>query len=725
MEGYSQRYRPSSSGRGGPVRSSGGRGGFGSSGGRGGGFGSSLGVSRGGGLLSRRMERKSHVREEQVRKEQRKNEEEASWFYQLARRNAGRRPPFGDSERELFSNTGGGGGINFAKYDAITVKRSGAQCEKNLALEDFNEIFSVVPTFLKDNLIRMQYRVPTPIQKHAIPNILDGFDVLCAAQTGSGKTMAFLTPMIANMENNGKQPSSAHHSIETPARPRILVLAPTRELALQIHLEAQKLCFKHSVRAVACYGGIKASQKGGQLEQLSYGVDILIATPGRLIDFLEHELVFLGDCTMLVLDEADRMLDMGFKPQIERIMRLGLPAIEKRQTALFSATFPEEIRKLAATYMKPYIMISVGKVGSSTDNITQTVMRVDHPKKKEKLLEVLRGQQDVAQATIIFCQKKSTCEYVCRYLNRELRPERLYGVEIHGDRTQSQREEALAKFRQGRANILVATDVAARGLDIDNVAHVVNFDLPPSAEEMDSYVHRIGRTGRAGKTGQATSFFVDTNDKKTGNAGLRNSLVKILRDTNQTIPDFLMDERERARMRAQQSRDDNEKISADEDNGKCTSGGKDSSILSSVSDNSRSLFIASSQAQQNQSTISETIFKMSSSSTNKKTSNRKDKGNAAAQIKQPTGSDFFNPSTGMLTVKMEDSDESSSEYTDDSGDDEIGEKVSSGRGRGGRSSGGTRGRGRGRGGGRGMRGMGRGRGGVRGRGPPSNRRRPN
>lgn len=487
----------------------------------------------------------------QAFKVDKKQEEEASFFFrEVASIKSGKSTSSiatTYTERDLFGGDGktgtgaaSSGGINFDKYDAITVTRSGPQAYASSTLEDFNSITGTLPAYLAANIQRMKYAKPTPIQKHAIPLIMDGRDVLCAAQTGSGKTFAFLMPLLADL-SAGRLPAPKKlktdgSPITTPARPRILILAPTRELASQIHLESLKLSFGQSgVKCVCVYGGANAR---GQLSEMAAGVDILVATPGRLTDFLNRDLVYLGDCHSLVLDEADRMLDMGFKPQIERIMKSGLPPSADRRTCMFSATFPVEIQQLAKAYMRPFVYVAVGRVGSTTESITQEFLLVPDFTKQGKtnlLFDVLQ-KEPAGQPTIVFVQKKRTATQVCKALCKESKVWR--AVEIHGDRSQSQRESALLSFRNGTATILVATDVAARGLDIPHVAHVVNYDLPCSAEEIDSYVHRIGRTGRAGKVGKATSFFVPGNDPKTGNGGLIDGLKKILTDASQTVPEF-------------------------------------------------------------------------------------------------------------------------------------------------------------------------------------------
>ena len=294
---------------------------------------------------------------------------------------------------------------------------------------------------------------------------------------------------------------------ERGCMPRAIVLAPTRELASQIHTEARKLCHHSDLKAVVVYGGADIRS---QLVELSTGCDIIVATPGRLNDLVDRGVVSFCQVTHLVLDEADRMLDMGFEPQIRRIvLEYDMPPKDHRQTFMFSATFPDEIQSLAREFLRDYAWIGVGRVGSTVENIEQRFVEAtsDPHMKLQLLMEAL---QSVEGRTLVFVQKKRTAAWVCSCLQSEgIRAE-----EIHGDRSQSQREHALHKFRQGTIRVLVATDVAARGLDVPMVMHVVQFDMPISPDDFDSYVHRIGRTGRAGKSGVATSFFVS--GKETG-----------------------------------------------------------------------------------------------------------------------------------------------------------------------------------------------------------------
>ena len=317
------------------------------------------------------------------------------------------------------------------------------------------------------------------------------------------------------------------------ACPTALILAPTRELVSQIHDEARKFAYRSWVRPAVVYGGADINT---QLRSIERGCDLLSATPGRLVDLIERGRISLANIKYLVLDEADRMLDMGFEPQIRRIVQgEDMPGVHDRQTLMFSATFPRDIQILAKDFLKDYVFLSVGRVGSTSENITQKIEHVEDADKRSYLLDILASQPpssvmpngaNNAPLTLIFVETKRSADALSDYLYHH----RLPATSIHGDRTQREREAALNTFRTGRTPILVATAVAARGLDIPNVMHVINYDLPT---DIDDYVHRIGRTGRAGNTGVSTAFF------NRGNKGIARDLVELLREANQEIPSFL------------------------------------------------------------------------------------------------------------------------------------------------------------------------------------------
>lgn len=325
------------------------------------------------------------------------------------------------------------------------------------------------------------YTTPTPIQRQAIPVVLSGRDVIGCAETGTGKTAAFLLPIIQGLSEK--------------ARPgvRVLVLAPTRELALQIQDNYKELNRVKTNRSVLAIGGANIRT---QLTDLRRGATVLIATPGRLLDLIERRAVDLATTEVLVLDEADRMLDMGFLPAIRRVLSL-LPA--KRQTLLFSATMSSSIEQLARSTMKDPKLVEVNTRGQAASLVEQTAYYVGQESKTALLLELLEKQREPFERVLIFTRTRRGAERLSHVLQA-----RNHAVKrIHADRTQSQREAALRAFSEGRARILVATDIAARGLDISAVSHVVNYDVPAAPED---YVHRIGRTGRAGNQGKAITI---------------------------------------------------------------------------------------------------------------------------------------------------------------------------------------------------------------------------
>jgi ATP-dependent RNA helicase DDX3X len=309
------------------------------------------------------------------------------------------------------------------------------------------------------------------------------------------------------------------------AYPTALVLAPTRELVSQIHEEARKFAYRSWVRPAVVYGGADINQ---QLRTIERGCDLLSATPGRLVDLIERGRISLANIKYLVLDEADRMLDMGFEPQIRRIVQgEDMPGVHERQTLMFSATFPRDIQMLAKDFLKDYVFLSVGRVGSTSENITQKIEYVEDQDKRSVLLDILASQgKEELGLTLVFVETKRMADMLSDFLFSN----NLAATSIHGDRSQRERETALQTFRSGRTPIMVATAVAARGLDIPNVTHVVNYDLP---SDIDDYVHRIGRTGRAGNTGVSTAFF------NRGNKNIVRDLVELLREANQEIPPWL------------------------------------------------------------------------------------------------------------------------------------------------------------------------------------------
>lgn len=354
------------------------------------------------------------------------------------------------------------------------------------------ESLGLAPELLKA-LSEFGYTKPTPVQAQAIPVALAGGDLMAGAQTGTGKTAAFSLPLLQKiLPLASTSASPARHPI------RALVLTPTRELAIQVE-ESIKVYAKHSnLRSLVVYGGVDIKT---QTPSLMRGVEVLVATPGRLLDHVEQRTLQLGQVQMLVLDEADRMLDMGFMPDLKRILAL-LP--KQRQNLMFSATFSNEIKKLSEAFLNNPTLIEVARSNATAENVSQKVYLVAQTDKHAQLVEILRGSD--ASQVIVFTKTKLTASRLARQLERE----GLSADAIHGDKSQKERMEALEAFKQGKTAVLIATDVAARGLDIDQLPMVINYEIPSAPED---YVHRIGRTGRAGASGAAISLVSPEEEK--------------------------------------------------------------------------------------------------------------------------------------------------------------------------------------------------------------------
>ncbi|CAN1554146.1 SrmB Superfamily II DNA and RNA helicases [Sphingomonadaceae bacterium] len=337
-------------------------------------------------------------------------------------------------------------------------------------------------------VIAAGYDTPTPIQAQAIPSVLMMRDIIGIAQTGTGKTASFVLPMIDILA----------HGRGRARMPRSLILEPTRELAAQVAENFEKYGVNHKLSMALLIGGVSM---GDQIKALEKGVDVLIATPGRLMDLFERGNILLNGCELLVIDEADRMLDMGFIPDIENICT-KLPT--NRQTLLFSATMPPPIKKLSDKFLSNPKYIEVARPATANINIEQKLVDVAPMKKREVLRDLIRSE-DVSTG-IIFCNRKTTV----RELNKSLKRHGFRSGEIHGDIDQAARQRELEAFKTGEINLLVASDVAARGLDIKGVSHVFNFDAP---WHPDDYVHRIGRTGRAGAKGKAFTFVTKADEE--------------------------------------------------------------------------------------------------------------------------------------------------------------------------------------------------------------------
>jgi len=478
---------------------------------------------RGGKMSSE--DRKKGRRQKQLDTMQKKAQEEDAYFRSC--KNSAQKQQYSDASKANQINDNNGKaretelfgkqivkGINFDKYNDIHVEvklPAGSNSTKAPEImEDFSQLQHLTPQ-LKENIQKMKYTHPTPIQKNAIPQAMAGQDLMCCAQTGSGKTCAFLLPVVAALvgqsKTKGVNKNNDNSNGLEPAKPKCIVLAPTRELASQIELEAQKLTYGiPSVQPVVVYGGANPKAQLKELATASGNPNvnmIVVATPGRLTDFVDRNLVSLNDVQFLILDEADRCLDMGFEPQIRKLVqRSGMTSKEKRQTFLFSATFAPAIQKLAAEFLRPYVWIAIGRVGSTTDSITQVLVKATADKRKKLELVVEALQNGPKGRTLIFVQKKRSATWLKKQLSKggpdagagpkhggnkqqEQQPQQLPihqqkelkfipipAEEIHGDRSQSQREAALEKFRSGKCTVLVATDVAARGLDVPGTSFI-------------------------------------------------------------------------------------------------------------------------------------------------------------------------------------------------------------------------------------------------------------
>lgn len=411
------------------------------------------------------------------------------------------------------------------------------------------------PQYIKHSFIREGFSKPTPIQSQSWPIILRGNDLIGIAQTGSGKTLAFLLPAMihihAQMIENGNETRNEYrntrngYSRNTKRNPIALVVAPTRELAMQIEVECHKFCGSH-IKHVCIYGG---ASRYKQLSKLRMGIHIIVATPGRLLDFIECKQVSLLNVTYLVIDEADRMLDMGFEPQLNCILNQIRP---DRQLMLFSATWPTDVRNLAKKYIKyndeiyknnincdnNLLQICIG--GNINDlncnkDVVQEIRFMERMEKIDKLKVLLDEFKEEHSKVLVFISTKK----MCNKMQDMLWNDGYYCCCIHGDKVQNQRDRALRMFKNGEMNIMLATDVASRGLHVDDIELVLNFDFPMNIED---YVHRIGRTGRAGKKGRAISFFTRGVDEKRVH-----DLIKVLKQSEQEIPEELFALRNNAR----------------------------------------------------------------------------------------------------------------------------------------------------------------------------------
>ncbi|OAL06089.1 DEAD-domain-containing protein [Phaeosphaeriaceae sp. SRC1lsM3a] len=386
------------------------------------------------------------------------------------------------------------------------------------------------------NVKLCQYENPTPIQSYCIPAVLTGHDVVAIAQTGSGKTAAFLIPILSKLMGKARQlaaprPNPTRYNRATDrvrAEPLVLIVCPTRELACQIFDEARRLCYRTMLRPCVVYGGAPTKN---QREQLEMGCDVLVATPGRLMDFMQqNDVLSMRRLKFTVIDEADELLSDGWEETMEKLFQGGDVNVDADHTyMMFSATFPRAARRLAKEYMEEdYLRIKVGRVGSTHENIKQQIVYVEDSAKNQALVDLIYSQEP--GRILIFTNAKAKCDMVDDYLYNKGLPV----TSMHADRTQREREDALRSFRTARCPIMVATGVSARGLDVANIKLVINYDLPSTQHDgITEYIHRIGRTARIGNVGYAISFFNERNED------LAEDLCKILIESKQEIPDFL------------------------------------------------------------------------------------------------------------------------------------------------------------------------------------------
>jgi ATP-dependent RNA helicase RhlE len=345
----------------------------------------------------------------------------------------------------------------------------------------FNDLPLIAP--LLTNLEQAGYEIPTPIQAQTIPLLIEGHDLLGIAQTGTGKTAAFSLPILQYLDKHRLRPK--------PKEPRVLILSPTRELSSQINDQIVKYGKGLNLKSAVIFGGV-GQQK--QVDALRAGLDVLVATPGRLLDLMGQGYLSLRSVEIFVLDEADRMLDMGFIHDIKKVIAV-LP--EKRQTLLFSATMPDEVNKIAQRILKNPQKVEVTPPATTVERINQKVIFVARDEKYQLLRKILG--EDATELALVFTRTKHGANKIVDYLTHH----QIDSAAIHGNKSQTAREAALDNFKKGKIKVLIATDIAARGIDVQGVSHVINFDLPVDSE---SYVHRIGRTARAGKDGDAISF---------------------------------------------------------------------------------------------------------------------------------------------------------------------------------------------------------------------------
>lgn len=410
--------------------------------------------------------------------------------------------------------------INFSVFYISESSRTQKEITlTNEALKEFKSLDNI-PEQLQKNVEMLHFDLMTPIQRAVIPYMIEGNDIMGCSETGSGKTIAYLFPVISNMIKMGP-PILEKENTRRTAFPITLVLVPTRELADQVYKESKKLCNETGINTVKIYGGVAYE---AQLNQLSLGCDILVATPGRLIDYLKSKTISLKAVSMIIIDEADRILDMGFEEQLNTIFfSFDLVNKEKRQNLMFSATFSPEIRKIARKFMRDFYFVQ--PKNATPKQIKQEIIKTSENDKDRILANLLSQSKG---SIIIFTDTKKRADLLSLFLSRE----NFRVCAIHGDKKQFQRQSAINNFTNGRTPILIATDVASRGLDFPNVNMVINYDLPKNLED---YIHRIGRTGRMGQEGTAVSLISGTNEP------ILKKLLLFFKEQNQEIPKWFQE----------------------------------------------------------------------------------------------------------------------------------------------------------------------------------------
>ncbi|KAM0556885.1 hypothetical protein ACHAPJ_005558 [Fusarium lateritium] len=443
-------------------------------------------------------------------------------------------PKYPELELELFgdpSTRHERTGLDFSRIESIEVQQEGPT--KIEPIRTFKD-GGIHPVML-ENIALCGFDTPTPIQKFTIPSIIQGHDVIGIAQTGSGKTAAYLIPILSKLMGKAKKlaaprpnPINFREGIdEVTAEPLVLIVVPTRELAIQIFNEARKLCYRTMLRPCVVYGGVPVREQSALLNR---GCDVLVGTPGRLVDFIQRPRnLTLRRLRYMVIDEADELLDQDWGEELNMILSGGEQDEGNVKFSLFSATFPKGARDLAKNYLTAsHVRFRVGRAGSTTANIKQIVLQAEAHEKRELLVGLLEEMHGIR--TIIFVNSRQAADNLDDFLFNMKLPV----TSMHSDRTQQEREAAMRSFRSGNAPILIATGVSARGIDVQNVLHVINYDLPSiDYGGIEEYTHRIGRTGRIGHRGVATSFFSERDEP------MASVLTRTLLETDQEIPDFL------------------------------------------------------------------------------------------------------------------------------------------------------------------------------------------